>query len=125
VQDAASFSIALDRTEPVVVLVASGEVDANSVSELGAAIDAAITEHERHVVIDAGAISFIDSTGISALFAGQRRLNRSRRRLALAYPKSSPVGGALQMSGLDRQFEIHPDLDTAVAALERAPLLGR
>lgn len=124
-QYAESFSIALDRTEPVVVLVASGEVDANSVADLGAAIDAAITEHERHVVIDAGAITFIDSTGISALFAGQRRLNRGRRRLALAYPKASALGGALAMSGLDRQFEIHPDLAAAVAALESAPLLGR
>jgi anti-sigma B factor antagonist len=124
-QAAESFSIALDRTDPVVVLVASGEVDASTVADLGAAIDAAITGHTRHVVIDATDISFIDSTGITALVAGQRRLNRGRRRLAIGAAKDTPTGRALAMSGLDRQLEVHGSTDAAVAALATAPLLGR
>jgi anti-sigma B factor antagonist len=122
---AGSFTVALDRTEPVVVLVASGEVDASTVSELGAAIDAAVTEHSRHVVIDGADISFIDSTGISALVTGMRRLNRTRRRMALACPAGCPLGRALAMTGLDRQFEVHPTVDAAVAVLAQAPLIGR
>ena len=119
------LSIALAHAGPVVLLVASGEVDAATVGDLNAALEEAVTAHERHVVVDGREISFIDSTGVSALVAGQRRLNRGRRRLALACPSESPLGRALQVSGLDRMFELHADAEAAVAALDGAPLLGR
>jgi anti-sigma B factor antagonist len=122
---AEQFSIALEASGPVVVLVATGEVDAHTVADLSAAVDRAVTEHERHVVIDAEAITFIDSTGITALVAGMRRLNRSRRRLAVACAPGSPTGRALAMTGLDRSLEVHPSLSAAVASLADAPLLGR
>jgi anti-anti-sigma factor len=122
---AEQFSIALEANGPVVVLVASGEVDAHTVADLTAAVDRAVTQHERHVVIDAEAITFIDSTGITALVAGMRRLNRSRRRLALACASGSATGRALAMTGLDRSFEVHPTVPAAVDALADAPLLGR
>ena len=122
---AEQFSIALQATGPVVVLVAAGEVDAHSVNDLGAAFESVVTEHDRHVVIDAAGITFIDSTGITALVAGMRRLNRSRRRLALACAPGSPLGRALAMTGLDRSFEVHPTAEAAIGALSAAPLLGR
>ena len=109
----------------MVVVTASGEVDAHTVAELTTAMDKAVTRHEGHVVIDADAITFIDSTGITALVAGMRRLNRSRRRLAIACASSSPTGRALAMTGLDRSFELHQTPDAAIAALADAPLLGR
>jgi anti-sigma B factor antagonist len=119
------FSIAVEQTDPVVVLVATGEVDAHTVSDLAAALDGAIVDHDRHVVVDANGITFIDSTGISALVAGMRRLNRSRRRLSLACSPSSSLGRALRMTGLDHSFDVHPVAPEAVASLAEAPLLGR
>src|SRR4051812_32978089 len=109
------FVIALDATEPVVLLRAAGEVDASTVGELGEAFEAVIREHERHVVLDANAITFIDSTGVSALVAALRRLNRNRRRLALVCESASPLGRALEMTGLDHTFDVHRSADTAVA----------
>ena len=76
--------VAIERTDPVVVITAAGELDAATVGRLDSAIDEAIREHEHHVVLDASGVSFVDSTGITALISGLRRLNRSRRRLALA-----------------------------------------
>jgi anti-sigma B factor antagonist len=122
---AQQFSVALDASGPVVLLVAAGEVDAASVGELDAAVERAVTEHASHVVIDAEGVTFIDSTGITALVGAMRRLNRSRRRLALACAHGSPTGRALAMTGLDRSFEVHPTTAAAVAALAEAPLLGR
>jgi anti-sigma B factor antagonist len=119
------FSIAIAQTEPVVLLVATGEVDAHTVSDLSAALDAAIVQHDRHVAVDANGITFIDSTGISALVAGMRRLNRSRRRLAVACEPGSSLGRALRMTGLNHTFDVHPAADRAVAALADAPMLGR
>jgi anti-sigma B factor antagonist len=117
--------VAIDRTEPVVVITVSGEMDASTVGRLDSAIDEAIRDHERHVVLDAADVSFIDSTGITALISGLRRLNRSRRRMALACGTGGPVGRALEITGLDHTFECHTTADDAVEALSDAPLIGR
>jgi anti-sigma B factor antagonist len=119
------FSIAIEHADAVVLLTARGEVDAASVGDLGGALERAIVDHERHVVLDAAGITFIDSTGVSCLMGGLRRLNRTRRRLALACGSGSALGRALEMSGLDHTFDVHPTADAAVAALASAPLLGR
>src|SRR3954470_3040775 len=122
---ARTFEIVVDRTEPVVVLTATGEIDAASVGAVTAAFDEAITRHERHVVLDAGGITFIDSTGVSALVAAMRRLNRTRRRMGVACQPSSPLGRALEMTGLDHTFDVHSTVAAAVASLGDAPLIGR
>ncbi|MEA2125657.1 MAG: anti-sigma factor antagonist [Solirubrobacteraceae bacterium] len=122
---AGNFAVAIGRTSPVVVLTATGEMDAATVSRLDAVIDEAISEHGCHVVLDAAAVTFVDSTGITSLISGLRRLNRSRRRLALAFPAGGPLHRALEVTGLDHTFECHPSVDDAVSALDGAPLIGR
>jgi anti-sigma B factor antagonist len=122
---AGNFAVAIDRTDPVLVLVASGEMDAATVRRLDEALDQTIAEHEAHVVLDAQAVTFVDSTGVTSLISGLRRLNRSRRRLALAFPPGSPLHRALEVTGLDHTFECHATVDEAVQTLQGAPLIGR
>jgi anti-anti-sigma factor len=122
---AGNFAVSVDRTDPVLVLVASGEMDAATVSRLDAALDQSIADHEAHVVLDARAVTFVDSTGVTSLISGLRRLNRSRRRLALSFPPGSPLHRALEVTGLDHTFECHASVEDAVQALEGAPLIGR
>ena len=119
------LTVEIGQTDPVVVITAIGEMDAATVGRLDSAIDEAIRDHERHVVLDACEISFVDSTGITALISGLRRLNRSRRRLALACATVGPLGRALEITGLDHTFECHPTKQDAVKALSDAPLIGR
>lgn len=120
-----SFAVSIDRTDPVVVMTTSGEMDTSTVSRLDACVDQAIRDHEGHVVLDAADVTFVDSTGITALVSALRRLNRSRRRLALALPSGGPVSRALEVTGLDHTFECFPSARAAVAALDGAPLIGR
>jgi anti-sigma B factor antagonist len=119
------FSATVGRVSPVVVVTCTGEVDASTVTDLNTVLDQAVTAHDRHVVVDCGGVTFIDSTGISALVAGGRRLNRTRRRMALSCTSDSALGRALAISGLDRMFEVHATQDAAVRALADAPMLGR
>ncbi len=120
-----TLSVVVDRTDPVVVITITGELDAATVGQIDAAIDTAIRDHEHHVVLDTAGVTFIDSTGITALISGLRRLNRSRRRLALSCTFGGPVGRALQITGLDHTFECHAATEDAVSALSNAPLIGR
>jgi anti-anti-sigma factor len=122
---AGEFLVAVERTDPIVVISATGEVDAATVAQLDSLFETVVTDHDTHVVLDTSGITFIDSTGISSLVAGLRRLNRSRRRLALACDPSGAVGRALQVTGLDHTFECHGTTDDAVAALADAPRIGR
>ena len=120
-----SLTVELDRTDPVVVVAASGEMDASSVGRLDDCIERAVMQHEGHVVLDLTDVSFIDSTGITALISALRRLNRARRRLALAFTSDTPVARALELTGLDHTFECHSSADAAVSDLSDAPLIGR
>lgn len=122
---AGDFAVLLEQTEPVVVLRATGEMDAATVNRLDTALEQTISEHDGHVVIDATTVTFIDSTGVTSLISGLRRLNRSRRRLALAFAGGSPIARALEVTGLDHTFECHGTVDDAVATLAAAPLIGR
>lgn len=120
-----TFAVVIDRTEPIVVLTASGEMDAATVSRLDAAIEETIRDHQCHVVLDAHDVSFVDSTGITSLVSALRRLNRSRRRFGLAFPTGSPLGRALEVTGLDHTFECFPSVRDAEGTLDGAPLIGR
>ena len=122
---AGHFSVRLERSAPVVVISATGEVDASTVGQLDGLFETAVTKYEGHVVLELEGITFIDSTGISSLVAGLRRLNRSRRRLALACTSEGAVGRALQVTGLDHTFELHASTADAVDELADAPLIGR
>jgi anti-anti-sigma factor len=119
------FTLTLGRTDSVALITVGGEVDVATVGRLSGALDEAIREHDRHVVVDGGAITFIDSTGISAIVAAMRRLNRTRRRLGVACTAGSVLGRQLAVTGLDRSLDVHPTADAAVMALADAPLLGR
>ena len=112
-------------TADVAVLTVSGEVDAATVADLADALDGVVRGHDRHVVVDASGVTFIDSTGVSAIMDAQRRLNRTRRRLGVVCEPGSPLGRALSMTGLDHSFDCHDDLDGAMSTLQDAPLLGR
>ncbi len=120
-----TFAVAIDRTDPVVVMTASGEMDAATVSRLEACVEVAIRDHENHVVLDASAVTFVDSTGITALISALRRLNRSRRRLAVATPSGGPLRRALEITGLVHTFDCFGSVDGAVGELDGAPLIGR
>jgi anti-anti-sigma factor len=112
-------------TAGVAVLRVRGEVDAASAGDLAAALDGVLRDHPRHVVLDAAGVTFIDSNGVSVIMDAQRRLNRTRRRLAVACRPASALAGALATTGLHHSLEVHPAVADAIAALEGAPLLGR
>ena len=118
------LTVVIDRTDPVVLVTIAGEMDAATIDRLEAALEEATRDHELHVVVDADGISFVDSTGITTLVVAQRRLNRSRRRLALV-TSGGQLSRALRITGLDHSFDCFPSVDAAVGALDGAPLIGR
>jgi anti-sigma B factor antagonist len=77
-------------------------------------LERALTEGDRHVVIDFSKINHIDSTGIGELVGYLGRFRNERRKLVLVNP-SDRIRKLLQVT---RLADLFPTYDTLEAALE-------
>ncbi|HEY0364547.1 MAG TPA: STAS domain-containing protein, partial [Solirubrobacteraceae bacterium] len=68
--------VTFETLEGVVVARVEGEVDMSNASELGAAITASVPSEARGLVLDLGAVGYVDSAGIHVFFELRERLTR-------------------------------------------------
>ena len=99
------FAIDVEATGPSVVVTVRGELDIAAACSFTAQLrDAAA--HERDVVVDLSAVTFIDSTALRALIAAHRMLADGGHRLIVAEP-SAVVSRVLTLSGLVSLLHLH------------------
>lgn len=80
----------------------AGEIDLSNARDVLDAITRAVPEEARRVVVDLGAVGYLDSAAISMLFRLAATLTRRRQELRLVVPDSSPVRAVLRLTSLDR-----------------------
>ena len=68
------------------------------------------------LVVDMTATTFCDSSGITAITRAVRRAAATDAAVRLAVT-SAPVLRVLDLVGVDRLIDIHPDVDAALASL--------
>jgi anti-sigma B factor antagonist len=103
----------VDQNGAVLVRL-GGELDLyNAGLVRDALVDAARRTDER-VVIDLEEVGFVDSTLLGVLVESRTHL-ANRRAFLLAAPGLA-VRRALEVSGLDRHFEVHESVDSALTA---------
>jgi anti-sigma B factor antagonist len=83
-----------------VILAVAGEVDLATAPQLAQCLTA-ITD--RDVRVDLSAVTFLDSSGVSALVAGSRALTAGGHRLR-TFGERDNVRRVLEISGLDSLF---------------------
>ncbi|MFD4789711.1 STAS domain-containing protein [Streptomyces sp. NPDC058459] len=100
-----------------VLFVLSGELDFDSVVQLHEAADDELARSKGSlpVVVDCAALTFCDSSGISALLRLYQRLTAEQRALRLAAVPAS-VSRLFNLTGLDQLFSVHMDAAEALAA---------
>ena len=89
------------------VLTVTGEVDLRTAPELRSHIEHVLDEGTSRLIVDLGAVDFLDSTGLSVLVGAHKRLARSGGRLIVANAPEI-VTRVLSITGLDRVFELQP-----------------
>jgi anti-sigma B factor antagonist len=102
------------------VISVSGEIHVTTAPEFSQRLNDAIAAGTRGVVIDMSGVEFIDSTGLSVLLNGLRRVTRADGRLALVVSNPT-VLRLFEITRLDSTFDIQP---TRGAALERVQAAG-
>ncbi|HSU73527.1 MAG TPA: STAS domain-containing protein, partial [Terrabacter sp.] len=68
-----------------------------------------------NLVVDLTDVTFLDSTGLGVL-VGRLKLTRTRGGLMRLVGRDDRVLKVFAITGLDKVFEIHPDLEAALAA---------
>ena len=104
----------VDRTGAAIVVRLAGELDLNNADEVRAALLDAVAEEPERLVVDLGAVQFVDSTALGVLIEARSRLT-NRRGFMLAGTRLA-TRRALEVSGLDRHFALHDSADDALAA---------
>jgi anti-sigma B factor antagonist len=109
-----ALRITTERAGGAHVLRLRGELDLRTVPKLRMRLAEALQRGSGPVVVDLTEVTFIDSTGLSALLNALRRLTRAGRRMLLA-TQEGPVLRLLRMTRLDSTFALY---DSAEAALD-------
>jgi anti-sigma B factor antagonist len=101
----------LDRRTHVITV--SGEIHVSTAPEFQRRLDAAIAKGKTAVVLDLSETEFIDSTGLSVLLNGLRRVTRQRGRMTVVCTNPT-VLRLFEITRLDTTFDIHETREDAL-----------
>jgi anti-sigma B factor antagonist len=99
------------------VIAVSGEIHVTTAPEFSERLNEAIVDGARGVVIDMSGVEFIDSTGLSVLLNGLRRVTRADGKLALVVTNPT-VLRLFEITKLDTTFDIQDSRDAALARVQ-------
>lgn len=103
--------------QSAIVVVARGELDSQTVSELNEAVNDALSRAAtRRVVLDLDGIVFFGSAGVAFLTQAEAAARARSIELRLVVPPTSRVHRVLEVMGLIRLMALYPTRDEALAA---------
>jgi anti-sigma B factor antagonist len=98
------------------VVVVPNELDLTIADGLRDVLLGALNAGALGLVVDMTSTMFCDSAGITAITRAVRRAAATDAAVRLAVT-STPVLRVLDLVGIDRLIDIHPDVDAALASL--------
>lgn len=111
-----------DRKDVVLVRV-HGDVDSMSVAELNSQLTAALavaaTHPARLLVIDLEPVTFFGSAGLNSIFDCREKALAAGTSVRLVVAENGYVLRPLEVTKLDRVFEVHPTLADALGSSDR------
>lgn len=109
-------------TPSTYVITVTGEIDSFSSPALEQELEWVLGDGASNAVVDLAGVGFIDSTGLRVLLKALPRFTRRGGKLVLV-SDDRRVLRTLEITGLDRKFELEPRLSDAIAhVVEEASL---
>lgn len=99
--------------ERTTVIAVAGEIHVSTAPQFSRLLNAAIAGGKTAVVLDLDGVTFIDSTGLSVLLNGLRRVTRKGGSLVLVCTNPT-VLRLFQITKLDATFDIQPSRRAAL-----------
>ena len=110
------MKLSYEDHDTITVLKASGELTGDQVEAFRRSCQERFAAGIRHVVLDMENMTFVDSAGLEALLWIIDEASRRHGQLRLVKPDST-VGKILEISRLDRRFDIHDSIESAAKSL--------
>ncbi len=110
-----SLQINVSEMKRVRLFEIAGRVDSVNANEFGAALDEAIKDGKRNIVLDLGGVEYMSSAGLREMVRVLKQVRREGGDLRLA-AISERVQEVLELAGLDTIFEIYPTQVEAVGS---------
>ena len=117
-----SFEIDAVASGTHAVVVVRGEIDAHTAPSLKERLLGLVTDGIDRAVVDLREVTFIESVGLGTLVAVRKRLRPSDKSLCLVLsPDQTVIRRTFEITGLDKVFPIHPDVEAAVTDCLQEP----
>jgi anti-anti-sigma factor len=108
------MEIRVERDGDALVAITEGRVDGANAREFQDALQEAIDEKDRTVVLDLGGLTYISSAGLRVILLTARTLRGQDARLAVS-ALSEPIMEVFQLSGFDKIISIFPSTAEAIS----------
>jgi anti-sigma B factor antagonist len=92
------MEIRSSRQEGTTRLELHGELDIGTAPKLGEAVEQALDDGCREVVLDLGPTTLLDSSGLGALVRAAREVDARKARMAVVSPPGSEARVVIEMS---------------------------
>jgi anti-anti-sigma factor len=109
--------VEIEHRDAVVVARLTGELDISVAESTGRKIAEAVPSSARGVVVDMSGLDFMDSSGVSMLFALARQVGSHRQQMCVVAPTGRPVSRVLQIVEFDRAAPVREDVDAAIGVV--------
>ena len=114
----ASLKVDVEQREGQTRVVLAGELDIATSERLERELALIERNSPGTLVLDMRQVEFIDSTGLSVLLNGLRRVTRVRGAMAIACANPT-VLRLFEITKLDSTFDILPDCDQAIERIRQ------
>jgi stage II sporulation protein AA (anti-sigma F factor antagonist) len=105
-----------ERENGTLIAKIEGRVDGANAREFEDALEAAIGEDDRAVIMDFEALSYISSAGLRVILLTARTL-RERDKEFVVCSLSDPIREVFEISGFDKIIPVHVSRSEALAAI--------
>lgn len=89
----------------------SGEIDLSNARDVMEVVGDAVRSGVSVVVVDLSGVTFLDSSGIAALFRLADRIRLSRQELRLVVPRGAPIRRVLELTRVTTVIPTQETLD--------------
>jgi anti-sigma B factor antagonist len=108
------FEVSEETPDGAHVMNVRGEIHVTTAPAFSKRLTTAIEGGKTAIVLDLSGVEFIDSTGLSVLLNGLRRVTQLQGRMALVCANPT-VLRLFQITKLDSTFDIFSDRESAIA----------
>ena len=110
------MKVTIERNGETLVAMAEDRVDGTNASEFQQALEAAINDSDRVVILDCENLSYISSAGLRVVLLTARALQRQNSKFAVC-SLSEQIREVFEISGFDKIIPVHSTREDALGEL--------